>query len=234
MHTAWNSVPNTFSVDALEAILKLSQMYTVEDGIKFACQRLYSKKYSIPPVRLLGISLKYGLSLLFMHAFRTLADIPLDDLSAAELELVPSSILCKLRIVRHNVRTHRQDLVLNKLSIYGKNSRCAQGLYCFQQMQTRWDYIAHPMLLSPEWHSAETIARALVRCLRQDRTCRNCAQLYREVYESELVRDERRIILKASRAACKSEGLGCSKASGVKDSNSVAEDLVSQLYHVSC
>lgn len=206
MNDISNSAPVSFSIEDLESILKLSQMYSCDDGIHYAHRRLQDQKDNILPARLLNMAIKHRFSDFFQHAFRALAFVPSHSLSVAELELIPPSVLCKLLAVRHSVNVHRQSLALNKLPIYLDDlhsAGCERG--CVNKMKNRWDTVAIPMLLSSECHSAEAINKVMADALDEDHTCAGCTVLYKGSYIFNLVTGEHLIIDQASREAWDSE-----------------------------
>ncbi len=207
IHIAFISDLPPFSTEGLEGILNLSQVYSVPDGVEFAKNRLYAEKNNIPPAHFLSMAIKYRMPLFFMDAFSRLAHNPLHNLSSADLDLIPSSVLCKLLAVHQSIRSHRQELVLRKPASYRyvlHAAGCRRG--CVSHMRVGWDTVAVPLLLSSEWFPAWRIHKLLMESLQSYGICRPCTNRYRLAFQDILPNAESEMFVKANAEARKAEG----------------------------
>lgn len=167
------------------------------------------ERENISPARLLSMAIKYRMPLIFQNAFSRLAHNPLHNLSVADLDLIPSSVLCKLLAVHQSIHAHRQDLFFHNPVLHRDDTQAAGcGRGCVFQMKARWDRVAVPMLLGKKWQDAWTIYKSLVNGLEEDGICQSCTAIYEHAFEDILPKAEGGILVKANNEATKSEGFG--------------------------
>ena len=149
------SKPIRFFAKELEAILKLSVMYSALDVWAFAVSELSSPKLAASPAHLLSLSVKYRVPEWYEPNFVRLAQKPLHILSPIDLGLIPPLILQRLLFVRYNVDFGRRILLRTKPAFYREritspacssdNNSCARGILVL------WDTIVEPLLMDQVW-----------------------------------------------------------------------------------
>ena len=203
------SKPKRFFTKELEAILKLSVMYSALDAQEFAISQLSSRKLAVAPAHLLGMSVKYRVPGWFKSNFVRLAQRPLHILSPMDLGLIPPPVLQGLLFARYNVDFGRRVILRKKPAFYRDRttspSCSGQSDACMREMLYLWDTIVEPLLMDQVWLPANVIMDDVMVHLQTDRICSHCRALYHSAIFA-LFQEEEMIIENASDTSFKEQG----------------------------
>ncbi|KAI6033255.1 hypothetical protein F5J12DRAFT_888178 [Pisolithus orientalis] len=87
-YNKWRPDTSQASETTLLQLLELSCMYESKDVREHAIKQLASRCYTIKPITLISIALKYHIKDIFCYAFRQLIPKPINELNHADYELL--------------------------------------------------------------------------------------------------------------------------------------------------
>ncbi|KAI0084368.1 hypothetical protein BDY19DRAFT_997724 [Irpex rosettiformis] len=153
-----------FSIAELEAVLKLSEMYSAPSRHAFAIKQLDAKSDVVSSAHFLSMLIAHQVHQWFKPNFMSLASNPLHLLSPTDLKFISFTILSELFLTHHVLELARRNLVRIKPAIYHQAMAADDCISndCIRICLALWDTVAEPMLLSETWHTPRKILKRLL------------------------------------------------------------------------
>ncbi|KAI5997821.1 hypothetical protein F5J12DRAFT_791722 [Pisolithus orientalis] len=107
-YNKWRPDTSQASETTLLQLLELSRMYESKDVREHAIKQLASRRYTIKPITLISIALKYHIKDIFCYAFRRLIPKPINELNHADYELLTVPVWMTLLRVKERLELHRR------------------------------------------------------------------------------------------------------------------------------
>lgn len=179
-HHSLHSAPEQARTDGLESILKVSTIYDIPTGRKYAIEQLALRLGNMRPSRALYLSCKYHVAPWFERSFWLIASVPLSRMDAFDLDILERALLSHIITVRAEVDAHRRRLLrrapdfCQNASLVTRQTGCLAPETCASSLRRQWDEEGRPMILSDFWYPLEAITLQLKSLVNAGPSCSRC------------------------------------------------------------